>query len=119
VQANLMACGINLAGKPEPFSSYFTDLGNAPQNNQPGQWDVSFGGWNPDWFGNNGRTIIPPLFQANCVINTTNYGCVSDAKMDTLIEQAEAATSQSGAGALWAQANTLAMRNAWIVPLLD
>ena len=35
VQASFASCGIKLTGKPEPISSYFVDLGNAPQNNWP------------------------------------------------------------------------------------
>ena len=120
IQASLKNCGVNLAGKPEPGSSYFTDLGNAPVNNQSGKWDVGTNaGWIPDWYGNNGRTIIPPFFETNCVVNTINYGCVNNSKMNSLIKQAEGATSASTAGSLWGQANTLAMQNAWIVPLLD
>jgi peptide/nickel transport system substrate-binding protein len=118
VQASLKSCGVNLSGKPEPGSSYFTDLGNSPVNNQSGKWDVGFPGWIPDWFGDNGRTIIPPFFQTNCVVNTINYGCVDNAQMNSLIKQAESATSLSAAGNLWGQADKLAMQNAWIVPLL-
>ena len=40
MQASLKPCGVNLAGKAEPGSSYFTDLGNSPVNNQPGKWDI-------------------------------------------------------------------------------
>ena len=99
IQASLKNCGINLSSKPEPASSYFTDLGNAPVNNKPGQWDVATSaGWFPDWWGNNGRTIVPPFFQTNCVVNTINYGCYSSSKMDSLIKQAEAAPSVSAAG---------------------
>ncbi len=119
VQASLTSCGITLKGKPEPGSSYFTDLGNAPANNKPGTWDIGFPGWIPDWFGLNGRTIIPPFFQTDCVVNTINYGCVNNAQMDKLITQAEQATSTSQAASLWTQANLLAMKNAWIVPLTD
>ena len=76
-------------------------------------------GWIPDWFGLNGRTIVPPFFQTDCVVNTINYGCYSSTQMDSLINQAEAATSPSRRGALWGQADTLAMKDAVIVPLLS
>ena len=119
IQASLKSCGINLTSKGQPASSYFTTLGNAPSN-KPGQWDVgATAGWFPDWYGNNGRTIVPPFFQTNCVINTINYGCYSSKQMDSLISQAEAATSTSQAGSLWGQANALAMKDAVIVPLLS
>jgi peptide/nickel transport system substrate-binding protein len=119
VQASLKSCGVTLNGKAEPISSFYTDLGNSPVNNQPGKWDLGFpGGWIPDWFGNNGRTIITPFFQTNCVVNTINYGCVSNQQMDSLIKSAEAAPTSSAAAKDWTDANTLAMRNAWMVPLI-
>jgi len=117
IQASLKNCGITLTGKPEPGSSFFVDLGNAPVNNKPNQWDAASGEWIPDWFGNNGRTIVPPFFQTDCVVNTINYGCYSSPQMDSLIKQAEAATTVSAAGALWHQADELAMKQALIVPI--
>ena len=99
IQASLANCGITLTGKPEPGSSFFTDLGNAPENNKAGQWDMGQPGWIPDWFGNNGRTVVQALFQGpNCVINTVNYGCYDNAKVNSLITTAEAASSLSAAG---------------------
>ncbi|HBW18133.1 MAG: ABC transporter substrate-binding protein [Streptosporangiaceae bacterium] len=117
IQASLKLCGVTLNGKSEPSSSFFTDLGNAPVNNKPGTWDAAQGEWIPDWFGNNGRTIIPPFFQTDCQVNTINYGCYSSPKMDGLIKSAEAATTASQAGNYWNQADQLAMQNALVVPL--
>jgi peptide/nickel transport system substrate-binding protein len=119
LQASLRSCGVNLNGKPESGSTFFVDLGNAPANAKPGVWDMGQPGWFPDWFGNNGRTIISPLFQTNCVLNTTNYGCYSSKQLDGLITQAEASTSISQTGTLWNQADRNVMTNAVIVPLLS
>jgi peptide/nickel transport system substrate-binding protein len=117
IQASLKQCGITLNGKAEPGSSFFTDLGNAPVNNKAGTWDLGQPGWIPDWFGLNGRSVIPPFFQTDCQVNTINYGCYTSKTMDTLISQAEAATSNSAASTDWGKANTLAMQQALIVPL--
>ncbi|HEY6279811.1 MAG TPA: ABC transporter substrate-binding protein [Streptosporangiaceae bacterium] len=117
IQGGLSACGITLKGKPEPPSSYFVSLGNSPQNNKANQWDMGQPGWFPDWFGNNGRTTLQPLFGTNCVVNTNNYGCFSSTAVDGLIKSALAATSQSTAAADWHQADMTVMKNAVIVPL--
>jgi peptide/nickel transport system substrate-binding protein len=119
IQASLKPCGVNLVGKPEPGSSFFVDLGNSPVNNKPGTWDLGQPGWIPDWFGNNGRTIISPLFQTRCVLNTNNYGCFSSKALDDTIVQAEAASTLAEAQALWHKADTIVMQNAVIVPLGD
>jgi peptide/nickel transport system substrate-binding protein len=117
IQASLKQCGITLKGKAEPSSSFFTDLGNAPVNNKAGTWDLGQAAWIPDWFGLNGRSVIPPFFETDCQVNTINYGCYSSKQMDKLISQAEAATSNTDAASLWSQANTLAMQQALIVPI--
>ncbi len=120
IQASLANCGITLTGKPEPGSSFFTDLGNAPENNKAGQWDMGQPGWFPDWWGNNGRTIVQALFQGpNCVINTVNYGCYENATVNSLITTAETATSLSAAGTAWQQADHQIMSDAAIVPIMS
>jgi peptide/nickel transport system substrate-binding protein len=119
IQASLKPCGVNLKLKLEPGSSFFVDLGNSPANNKAGTWDMAQPGWIPDWFGNNGRTIIDPLFKTRCVVNTNNYGCFSSKTLDNTINQAEAAPSLSQAAALWHKADEIVMQNAVIVPLVD
>jgi peptide/nickel transport system substrate-binding protein len=120
IQASLANCGITLTPKPEPGSSFFTDLGNAPENNKSGAWDMGQAGWFPDWFGNNGRTVIQALFQGpNCVINTVNYGCYTSATVNSLITKAEGASSLTAAGNYWHQADMQIMSDAAIAPIID
>jgi len=120
IQASLANCGITLTSKPEPGSSFFTDLGNSPENNKAGQWDMGQPGWFPDWWGNNGRTIVQALFQGpNCVINTVNYGCYDNAQVNSLITTAETASSLTAAGTAWQQADHQIMSDAAIAPIMS
>jgi peptide/nickel transport system substrate-binding protein len=120
IQASLAGCGITLNGKPEPGSSIFVDLGNSPENNKPNQWDLGQAIWFPDWYGNNGRTVIQALFQGpNCVVNTVNDGCYDNSTVNSLITQAETATSLSAAGSDWHQADNQIMSDAAIVPIMS
>jgi peptide/nickel transport system substrate-binding protein len=119
IQASLRSCGINLSGKPEAGSTFFVDLGNVGVTNKSGTWDMAQPGWFPDWFGNNGRTTIAPLFQTDCVLNTTNYGCYNSAALNSLIKKAETATTTSAAANYWHQADVNVMKNAVIVPLIS
>jgi peptide/nickel transport system substrate-binding protein len=119
VQASLANCGITLTGKGEPGSSFFVDMGNAPENNKPNAWDIGQVGWIPDWYGNNGRTIVQVLFQGpNCVVNTVNYGCYNNSTVNGLITKAETASSLSQAGTYWGQADQQIMKDAVIVPIM-
>ena len=105
---------------PKPSGgAYFTDLGNTPQTSKPGTWDMATGSWFPDWFGNNGRTLIQPLFQTNCSLGTVNAGCYSSPAVDKLISQALKSSSVSAAASMWRQANLTVMNDAAIVPLVS
>jgi peptide/nickel transport system substrate-binding protein len=120
IQASLAPCGITLVGEGEPGSTIFTDLGNAPENNKPGTWDMGQPGWIPDWYGNNGRTVIQALFQGpNCVINTVNYGCYDNSAVNSLITQAEGASTLTAASSYWHQADEDIMKDAAMVPIMS
>jgi peptide/nickel transport system substrate-binding protein len=120
IQASLATCGVTLNGKAVPGSSFFVDLGNAPENNKAGTWDMAQAAWIPDWFGNNGRSVIQALFQGpNCVLNTVNYGCYDSATVNGLITQAEAAPTEAQAAADWTKANQQIMKDAVIVPIFS
>ena len=120
IQGSLARCGITLKGMPKPSGgAYFTDLGNTPQTNKPGTWDMATGSWFPDWFGDNGRTLIQPLFQTNCSLGTVNAGCYSSPTVDKLISQALKSSSVSAAASMWRQANLTVMNDAAIVPLVS
>jgi len=119
VQASFANCGIKLKGKPTPISSYFVNLGNAPVNNKPNQWDVAQAAWIPDWFGDNGRTTVQPFFQTDCALNTINYGCFSSKEVDNTIDQALKAPNANAAAPLWHKVDLLAQQQAVIVPLVD
>jgi peptide/nickel transport system substrate-binding protein len=119
VQASFANCGIKLVGKAEPGSSYFVDLGNAPQNNKPNQWDVAQPAWFPDWYGPNGRSMVQPFFQTDCALNTINYGCFTNKTEDADIAKALSASSSAAAATYWHAADLLAQQNAVMVPLVD
>jgi peptide/nickel transport system substrate-binding protein len=120
IQGSLSLCGITLKGMPQPSGgAYYTDLGNTPQTDKPGTWDMATGSWFPDWFGNNGRTLIQPLFGSACALGTVNAGCYHSSAVDSLITQALKAPSPQAAASLWHQANIDVMNDAAIVPLVS
>jgi peptide/nickel transport system substrate-binding protein len=120
IQGSLSSCGITLKGMPEPSGgSYFTDLGNTPQTDKPGTWDMATGSWFPDWFGNNGRTLIQPLFGSACSLGTVNAGCYHSTAVDALITRALKTTDPQAAASLWHQADIDVMGDAAIVPLVS
>ncbi len=118
VQAALAKCGITLKGRSQTGATFFVTLGDAPSN-KPGEWDLATGTWYPDWYGNNGRSVIQPLFQTACILNTVNAGCYSTKTEDNQITQALKATTASAAATAWQQADQTAMKDVASVPLID
>jgi len=117
VQSDLKACGITSHGAPQEEGPYYDFVEDAPNSAKANQWDISEPGWDPDWFGNNGRSNVVPMFQSNCINPTTNEGCYSDSKTDALINKALVAPDEAAAAPYWAEAGQQVMKDAAIVPL--
>jgi peptide/nickel transport system substrate-binding protein len=118
VQADLKACGITVKGSPQQQGNYYAYLEN-PASTKAGKWNISEPGWVPDWYGNNGRTVMQPLFTSPCVNPTTNYGCYANTTTSDLINKALTATSLSAAATDWHQADMQVMKDAVIVPFTN
>ncbi|MEV4674798.1 MULTISPECIES: ABC transporter substrate-binding protein [Actinomadura] len=115
--ADLAKIGITLRMIPLGHADYYPFLQD-PANARAGGWDLSAPAWTPDWFGNNGRAFLQPMFQTNETRGTSNYGCYSDPETDRLIEAALSATDQGEAEELWHRVDARVMADAAIVPLL-
>ena len=68
-------------------------------------------GWAADW--PNASTVIPPLFGKG---EAFNLGLVDDPAFDKKVADAKAMTDAAAQAQAWADLNTEAMKNAWIVP---
>jgi len=89
-----------------------------PANARAGAWDVSAPSWQPDWFSDNGRALLQPMFQTNTVRGTANYGCYSNPDVDGLIDQALSASEPEPAHAAWHAVDVQVMKDVAIVPML-
>ena len=118
VQADLKACGITVKGSPQQQGNYYAYIED-PANSKAGKWDISEPGWIPDWYGNNGRALVQPLFTSPCVNPTTNYGCYTNTTTNDLVNKALSATSESAAATDWHQADMQVMKDAVIVPFTN
>ena len=115
--ADLAKIGIETRLVPVGHAEYYEFLQN-PAHAIAGAWDISAPSWTPDWFGNNGRAYLQPMFQTNESRGTSNYGLYSNPVVDRLIEQALATPDREEARAIWQQVDRQVMDDAAIVPLL-
>lgn len=116
---DLQACGIKVTGIAVPQADFYTQFLQKTANAIAGKWDVAAPGWVPDWFGNNGRSVIQPLFDGrNWTDGTSNYGDYNNPITNSLIDQALAAKSADVAANYWSQADQQIMKDAAIVPFM-
>lgn len=120
VQADLKKCGITANITPDTNGNFYGKTLVTPADAKEGKWDIAAPGWVPDWYGNNGRTSIVPLFDGRTYgQNSTDYGGYNSPAVNTLIDQALAAKTADEAGKFWAQADKKIMQDAVIVPFMN
>jgi ABC-type transport system substrate-binding protein len=119
VQSDFSKCGVTVV--PDAESDNDFDIGQTSDLLKlPTTWDItSSTGWIPDWYGPaNGRAILPDLFDGTCGNPCEgDVGGYDDKTVDTLVNQAERATTNKAAAKLWHQADEQVMKDAAFIPL--
>ncbi|MGH3244401.1 MAG: ABC transporter substrate-binding protein [Spirillospora sp.] len=117
---NLDSCGVKTELTADSGGSFYAGTIATPAKTAAGEWDIAAPGWTPDWYGNNGRSIIQPLFDGRGYgQNSTNYGGYDNPQVNALIDEALTAPDPARAAACWQRADERIMADAPIVPLLD
>jgi peptide/nickel transport system substrate-binding protein len=85
-------------------------------------WDLALTGWEPDWYGNNARTYLQPLFDSRGVAEDgdwgANYGRYRSERVNDLLTAALTSADEARAGAGFRQVEAEVLRDAAIVPIL-
>jgi ABC-type transport system substrate-binding protein len=117
VQADLQACGVTVKLIPQTPADFYGRYLASPSAARRGLWDIAAPGWVPDWYGNNGRAIVEPLFDGRTYgANSVDYGDYNSPMVNGLIDQALAQQDISKAASLWHQADVQIMKDAAIIP---
>ncbi|PZG24370.1 ABC transporter substrate-binding protein [Micromonospora craterilacus] len=89
-----------------------------PKRAAAGDWDITPAAFMPDWFGNNGRSYVQPMFQSHTAVGTANYGGYLNPVVDDLIDRALSAPTEVEAAELWHQVDRQVLADVAIVPIL-
>ncbi|HUC36441.1 MAG TPA: ABC transporter substrate-binding protein [Acidimicrobiales bacterium] len=118
-QAALQAAGFNVQLIPvTPANTIYTSYLENPTASKNGSWDIAEPGWIPDWLGNNGRSVIEPLFDGRTYgPNTQDYGDYNSTTVNSDIDHALAATTTAQATSYWQAAAKQIMADAAVVPV--
>ncbi|MEV5711439.1 ABC transporter substrate-binding protein [Actinoallomurus sp. NPDC052274] len=119
IQANLQACGITVQMAPDTNGNFYGTTLVTPADAKAGKWDIAAPGWGPDWYGNNGRSGLQPLFDGRAYgPNSVDYGDYNNPQVNAAIDKANQAQSPTEAQQAWLEVNKLVMGDAAIVPLI-
>jgi ABC-type transport system substrate-binding protein len=119
-QANFAAAGVTLKGVPVANSAaFYTQYIQNPDATKRGVWDLAAPGWIPDWFGNNGRSIVSPLFDGRAYGPSSNdYGDYNSDVTNADIDNALQAKTTADANKYWHMADMQIMQDAVVIPVL-
>jgi peptide/nickel transport system substrate-binding protein len=120
LQGSLARAGIAVELVPLTTSDFYARLLADAGNARRGEWDLAVCGWLPDWYGHNGRSVIPPLFDGRQLgQNTQNYGHYQSNEVNAAIDRATVAPSAELAEQAWRVAARLLLAEVALVPLTE
>lgn len=120
IQSLLSQVGITLQEIAAPSGGVYAKYLNPGGPAKSGAWDIADAGWGPDWFPNGAKTWFSPILDGNILPpNSSNFGFFNDPKLNSLIDQALGASSETAAIPLWQQADREAMAQAAVYPIAD
>ncbi len=119
IQSDFGKCGVTVVGTPIA-TGYYGSAGigvTSPDGLKAGKWDITEPGWVPDWFGpTNGRATLPDILDGALSFPGSDWGGYDNPAVDSLVNQAESATTISAAASLWHQADQAIMADAAFIP---
>jgi peptide/nickel transport system substrate-binding protein len=116
LQASLGKAGFNVKLVSATQSDFYGKYLLNPSTAKRDVWDIAPPGWIPDWFGNNGRSVIQPLFTSPGN-GSSDFGGYDSKLTNGLVAKALTATSQESAATYWQKANAQLMKDAATVPV--
>lgn len=116
-QADLAKCGITSVGTPSAASDYYGKYLSDPGAAKARTWDISEPGWVPDWYGNNARAIMVPLFDGRTYgPGSTDWGDYNNPVVNAAIDKSLASTDPAEVAAAMHEADMQVMKDAAFVP---
>jgi peptide/nickel transport system substrate-binding protein len=116
IQSSLGRAGFKVKLLPASQSDFYGKYLYNQTTAKRGVWDIATPGWIPDWFGNNGRSVIQPLF-TNPLPGSSDYGGYNSPVTNGYVANALTAKSQDVAAAYWGKANARIVTDAATIPL--
>jgi peptide/nickel transport system substrate-binding protein len=122
IRASMARAGIRIELVGVSINELFSDYFGSSEMVRAGAWDLALSGWEPDWYGNNARTYLQPLFDSRNVAGDddwgANFGRYRNEKVNALLDRALTTADETRAIRLFRQVEAEVLRDAAIVPIL-
>jgi ABC-type transport system substrate-binding protein len=116
IQSSLAAAGFHVDLVPVTQAALFGSYLQNPSTARRDLWDMALPRWEPDWYDNNGRATLEPLF-TDPGDGSTDFGGYSSRVTNDFIARALAAPNITASAGLWAAAQRQVLADAVVVPL--
>lgn len=122
VRESLARAGIRVELVPASITELFSEFFSSTASARTGDWELALTGWEPDWYGNNARTYLQPLFDSRDVPEDgdwgANFGRYRNERVNELLTAALTSADEQRAGELFREVEAEVLRDAAIVPVL-
>ncbi|MEO7126481.1 MAG: ABC transporter substrate-binding protein [Nakamurella sp.] len=117
IQADFAKCGVTVVGQPVKASDFYGKYLSDPSAAKAGAWDIAEPGWVPDWYGNNARSVMEPLFDGRHYgPGSTNWGDYNNADVNKDIDTALTSTDPAAVDNAMQSADEQVMKDAAFIP---
>jgi peptide/nickel transport system substrate-binding protein len=117
IQADFAKCGVTVKGQPVKASDFYGKYLSDPTAAKQGTWDIAEPGWVPDWYGNNARVVMEPLFDGRHYgPGSTDWGDYNNAIVNKDIDTALTSTDPSEVQKAMHEADVQVMKDAAFIP---
>jgi peptide/nickel transport system substrate-binding protein len=117
IQADFAKCGVTIQGQPVKASDFYGKYLSDPTAAKKGTWDIAEPGWVPDWYGNNARSVMEPLFDGRHYgPGSTDWGDYNNATVNKDIDTALTSTSPDEVQKAMHEADVQVMKDAAFIP---
>ncbi|MBN9609934.1 MAG: ABC transporter substrate-binding protein [Actinobacteria bacterium] len=117
IQADFAKCGVKVEGFPVKASDFYGKYLSDPKAAKQGAWDIAEPGWVPDWYGNNARAVMEPLFDGRHYgPGSTDWGDYNNDTVNKDIDTALTSTDPAEVDKAMHEADMQVMKDAAFIP---
>ncbi|MFD0206870.1 MULTISPECIES: ABC transporter substrate-binding protein [Saccharothrix] len=121
VRTALARAGIRVRLVPASINELFSEFLSS-SSARSRDWELALTGWEPDWYGNNARTYLQPLFDSRDVPEDgdwgSNFGRYRSERVNRLLTEALTCADEERAGGLFREVEAEVLGDGAIVPIL-